>query len=206
MPTGYTANIEKDITFKEYALDCARAFGACIDLRDEPLSTPIPEKFEESNYYKERVESAIKERDEFSLMSKKDRRKLFEREVVDSIKDARRVILERKRKLVKYEAMLFKVKKFVPPTEEHVEYKNFMISQIESSIDFDCDVKYYEKAIREQSALTFNEWEKDREEQLRDSVIYHNKHLSEEKARIQGRNKWISDMRKAVDATAAEVD
>jgi hypothetical protein len=206
MSTGYTANIEKDITFKEYALDCARAFGACIDMRDEPLSTPIPEKFVESDYHKERVASAIKERDEFTEMSKEARKRLFEREVVDSIKESRKVILEKKRLLAKYKAMLVKVEKFVPPTSEHVEYKTFMITQINNSIDFDCDIKYYEKSIATQSALTFREWEKDREDHLRDSVIWHGKHLADEKARIQGRNKWVSDMRKAVDQVAAEVD
>lgn len=28
MPSGYTCGIEKGITFKEFALGCARAFGA----------------------------------------------------------------------------------------------------------------------------------------------------------------------------------
>jgi hypothetical protein len=39
MPTGYTAGVaDGTITeFREYALLCARAFGACIMLRDEPV-------------------------------------------------------------------------------------------------------------------------------------------------------------------------
>ena len=44
MPTGYTSGVAtgeiKD--FKTYALQCARAFGACIMLRDEPMSDEIP--------------------------------------------------------------------------------------------------------------------------------------------------------------------
>lgn len=206
MPTGYTSDIENDITFKEYALNCARAFGACIDMREEPFGTPIPEKFVESDYHKERVKTAIKERDDFDDMSRADRKRLFEREVVDSIKESRRIILEKKRLLAKYKAMLAKVEKFVPPTEEHVEYKKFMITQITNSIDFDCDFKYYEKSIATQSKLTFREWENDREEHLKSSVIWHNKHLADDRARIDGRNKWVRDMKKAVDLVSAEVD
>ena len=36
MPTGYTADIKDGISFQTYALNCARAFGACVMLRDEP--------------------------------------------------------------------------------------------------------------------------------------------------------------------------
>ena len=34
MPTGYTAALYegKNQTFKEFATQCARAFGACIDM------------------------------------------------------------------------------------------------------------------------------------------------------------------------------
>jgi len=44
MPTGYTAEIyegEKEVTFEKFALTCARAFGACITIRDEPMSASI---------------------------------------------------------------------------------------------------------------------------------------------------------------------
>jgi hypothetical protein len=42
MPTGYTAMIEEreDVTFREFALTCARAFGACIMQRDNSLAEP----------------------------------------------------------------------------------------------------------------------------------------------------------------------
>ena len=36
MPTGYTDKIKDGITFKEYAMGCARAFGALITMRDNP--------------------------------------------------------------------------------------------------------------------------------------------------------------------------
>ena len=37
MPTGYTADIYEgnDVSFRDFALKCARAFGACIEQRDD---------------------------------------------------------------------------------------------------------------------------------------------------------------------------
>jgi hypothetical protein len=48
MPTGYTDCVRSgEVTeFADFAMKCARAFGACIEMRDEPSGTPIPEAFE----------------------------------------------------------------------------------------------------------------------------------------------------------------
>jgi len=61
MPTGYTAGVQdgKITEFSDFALNCARAFGALITMRDDPQDTPIPEKFEaRTSYYDERLENA----------------------------------------------------------------------------------------------------------------------------------------------------
>lgn len=54
MPTGYTAGV-KDGTvtdFKAFVMQCARAFGALIDMRDDPSDVPIPKSFAPSSYGK----------------------------------------------------------------------------------------------------------------------------------------------------------
>lgn len=40
MPTGYTDAIKDGISFNQFILSCARAFGALITMRDEPSSVP----------------------------------------------------------------------------------------------------------------------------------------------------------------------
>jgi hypothetical protein len=52
MPTGYTSDLYggKEQDFRSFALSCARAFGALITMRDDPVDTPIPERFEPSTY------------------------------------------------------------------------------------------------------------------------------------------------------------
>jgi hypothetical protein len=48
MPTGYTAAVaDGTITeFPDFAMQCARAFGTLVLMRDEPQDAAIPEKFE----------------------------------------------------------------------------------------------------------------------------------------------------------------
>lgn len=52
MPTIYTSDIRDGISFKTFALNCARAFGACVEIRDEPGGgEKIPEAFKASDYH-----------------------------------------------------------------------------------------------------------------------------------------------------------
>jgi hypothetical protein len=56
MPTGYTAKLmEEGQSFPEFAMRCARNFGALIMMRDESLDVPIPEQFEPSDYYRKKL-------------------------------------------------------------------------------------------------------------------------------------------------------
>ena len=66
MPTGYTAAIKDGIDFKTYAMNCARAFGACVMLRDEPGGGDrIPDAFEPSDYH---LKAAEKTRGELAAL------------------------------------------------------------------------------------------------------------------------------------------
>ena len=58
MPTGYTSKIADGIGFKDFALSCARAFGACIEMRDDPSDKPIPNEFKPNDYHKKRMAAA----------------------------------------------------------------------------------------------------------------------------------------------------
>jgi hypothetical protein len=60
MPTGYTADVQNGTVteLRDFALSCARAFGACIMMRDDPPGTPIPDQFEPSSYYRIECEKA----------------------------------------------------------------------------------------------------------------------------------------------------
>jgi hypothetical protein len=60
MPTGFTADICKgaEVSFEDFAMTCARAFGALYSMRDEPMDAPIPETFVASGYHADELEKA----------------------------------------------------------------------------------------------------------------------------------------------------
>ena len=64
MPTGYTARLcDGEQTFKDFAMLCARACGALIEMREDPMDAPIPEKIKRSSYYDEALSKAVAEYD-----------------------------------------------------------------------------------------------------------------------------------------------
>ena len=196
MPTGYTAKVATgEVTeFSDFALLCARAFGAAINMRDEPLGSRLPERFEPSPYYKdcmardqaeiERLRSLSQveiqaERDE------EERKRAAERELYLSGKAEQKA---------RYEAMLEKVEAWEPPTSEHVEMKCFMVEQLTKSIDFDCQPSGY----RADEIAPADEWLKARIERMEKNIKSWASFYAQEVARTEGRNQWISDLRRSL--------
>ena len=128
MPTGYTADIEKGISFKEYALRCARAFGACIEMRDDPNDKPIPEKFEVSDYHTKALAAAKRKLAEVTKMSIADCEKRAEKEYNQRTKEHNETISKKLALKKKYEDMLAEVRAWKIPSPEHTEFAKFMES------------------------------------------------------------------------------
>ena len=61
MPTGYTYPVaDGTITeFSKFALNCSRAFGVLMHMRDEPIDAPIPDKIEPTSYYKNQLDELV---------------------------------------------------------------------------------------------------------------------------------------------------
>ena len=79
MPSYYTADIcnEKDISFQEFALKCARAFGAFVHMRDEPLNTTLSRPTL-SDYHTNEIKNIENEFALFLKSSTEQRKKMFE--------------------------------------------------------------------------------------------------------------------------------
>jgi hypothetical protein len=191
MPTGYTADIAKGITFEQYALNCARAFGALILMRDDPSSTPIPERFEPSDYHIKAMASAKEDLARYDAMSRDDANAAAVEDYLAEVDRHEKRITEATELRNKYNAMLAQVVQWQPPTADHVKYKEFMIEQLRSSIDFDCNTDYYTKPER----LTGSEWLAQRITKARESVAYHEREHAQEVERTENRNGWIKALR-----------
>lgn len=196
MPTGYTTGVaDGTITdFTEYALQCARAFGACITLRDESISSDIPH-FEVNNYYKIKLSEARRDLATFLAMDESQQQKLYMEEYKNNIEVANKGIAEKQNQLQRYEKMLEMAKQFLPPSQDHINYANFLIDQLEESIKWDCDTSYYEKL---KEPIEFEVWQSKKIKDLNWNIQYNEKSHKEEIERIESRNRWVSQLKESL--------
>jgi hypothetical protein len=196
MPTGYTQiiNDKPDTTFGQFTLRCARAMGALIMLRDEPMDAPIPDNVGYvSTYHAERVQSATDDLVKYSAMDDEDCEIAAEKEYKQALADYRERMLEKKTQARNYGAMLGQVLAWKPPTAEHKGMKEFMEKQLRESIEFDCYTP--DKPVKQSGP----EWKAAKIASAIHSLDYSTKSQKEDEERNKGRNEWIKALRDNLD-------
>lgn len=200
MPTGYTAAIKDGISFRKYAMYCARAFGACISLRDGGGGgESIPESFKPSDYHAKAIERTRNEIADVEAMDANacTRAAAAEWDKHEALRA--KSLRERHDLRQKYEAMLAQVNDWEPPTNEHIKFKKFMREQIEESIKFDCSSIGSDDPW---PILTGDAWRARTLTELRRSLAYHERENAAEIERTNQRNAWISALRESLKETA----
>ncbi len=190
MPTGYTADLPA--TFREFALRCARAFGALIELRDESPSAPIPAKFTASPHHKERLAES---RAELAQVEKwtgsfadAEAERVFRKQMADWERSEKKSAALAAR----YDAMLAEVEAWREPTKDHAGLKKFMREQLTESKRFDCGS--YAKPER----LTGSAYRAQRLKSLRRDVEYHADRYEQDVQRAAERTAWIKALRESL--------
>lgn len=192
MPTGYTAGIENGMTFKEYATNCAKAFGANVLMRDLPISAPI-KTYETDPYYAKKVLETIKAKEDFLKLSEEQTREMWNKEYQQYVSDRTDWNNKKETLREKYEAMLEQVRLFEPPTQEHINYKEFMESQIVESISWDCSLH----KIEEQE--TFEDWLVTKLNRFDREIEVYSERNEKEISSNTGRNTWNEKLFEALD-------
>lgn len=194
MPTGFTDAVKDGISFTEFALQCARAFGACISLRDEPLSAEIPE-FKPSDYHHVALRAARNKLAELQTLTPKQATDAATCAYNKECERYASILQERKELRTKYETMLARVEAWQPPTAEHEGLKKFMREQLTCSIENDCDDSYY--SIPLQQAGT--DWLARQLEAVARSIKYHEEEQAAEVLRVVQRNAWVRALRASLE-------
>lgn len=202
MPTGYTAPVQEGeiTTLRDYALRCARAFGATILMRDEPLDVQIPEKFEPSDYYAKNIDTAKLEIQRLESLTLEEAAAEAQKQFDEATEYRAKRITTRRLQRKRYETMLAAVRAWDAP-ETHVELKGFMTRQLEESIRFDCgatddeDEAYYPVPVLKSP----EHWKAEALARAHEDLARHIKENAEEVARTEGRNKWIADLRASLE-------
>lgn len=138
MPTGYTSRLcDGPQTFEDFAMGCARAFGALVEMRDEDTNAPIPDEFTPSAYHENAVAFAKLELARFKALAvcnaERDAIKEYDAAITAWTKrrEENRAIRDR------LGAMRRDVREWVPPTPDHAGMKKFMLEQLDTTAEFD---------------------------------------------------------------------
>lgn len=197
MPTGYTADVGdgKVADFQTFALQCARAFGALVMMRDDDKDAPIPESFAPSTYHDAELVKATEELARLKVMTPA--------QIAEGYGAARALRQQsdqderRKREATKdrYETMLSKVRSWRVPTPEHQNLRDFMEAQLVQSIDFDCrDLSGVMGGFPESA----EKWRLLQIEHAAWNVEYHRSEGVKEKDRAASRTAWVKALRESL--------
>lgn len=195
MPTGYTVKIKDGISFEEFALECARAFGACATMRD--TNNEIPKEFFPNPYHANRLAEALEELRVLDNLSETEIAAEAEFEYLEQKEQNKKNIKEKNELKRQYEEMLGRVLSWNPPTEDHIRLKEFMIKQIEESIDFDCYISPEKESYEDEVWKPANWFSRKRKNIVHD-IKYHQDELVKEIMRVKERNRWLVDLRNSL--------
>lgn len=201
MPTSYTADVQSgQITeFKDFALGCARAFGALITMRDDPADAAVPDEFVPDQYYADRLREATAELAALNELTSDEIAAKAEQSNAERLAWHREYIAGKQEERARYEAMLEKVRQWVPPSSDHEELKKFMIQQLDTSIDFDCSTRY---APNEPKPQTPTEWLNQSRDDLTRRIQSAEKSSDEEIERCAKRTAWVRLLKASLQGTS----
>jgi len=198
MPTGYTSKIYdgKEQTGKEFVMTCARAFGALMNMRDEPSDAVIPEEFKPSTYHSKQLELAREKLAECAKITLEEANVFIEEEHTKRINEDQQYYDKTMYLKYRYEKTLEQVEKWIPPTKEHIKLKEYAIDQLKQSIEFDCSNLYSEYDTTERyKKETPQEYIESKMSSCLENIKYHTEKLEAEIKGTNERNLWIKQLR-----------
>lgn len=193
MPTGYTSSIKDDISFEDFVLRCARAFGPCVHQRDSNASER-PKLRTPNEYHKDQLDETKALLETLNKMGGSNRIEYGKSEIQKDIDNFRKNMNEVILLKTKYENMLNSINNWTPPTPEHIELKKFMIDQITQSIKFDCNVSNYIETLDKLSKENpLDRYNTNLNRAISDINFFEND-CNEELSKVSEANKWILDL------------
>lgn len=187
MPTGYTAQIYNGhpVTLRDFAFGCARAFGALVHMRDAPMDAPIPAKIEpDIAYHEEELRVA---RTRFTHLLALDDAGIAAECVSHNREQRERYEehqLEIGRLRASYNALLEETRRH-PFPKELESLREFMIQQLERSMEYDC----YD--WNPPIPMTPEEYRTMELGKARNDITYHTDEIIKEMDGAARRNEWL---------------
>lgn len=202
MPTGYTADVlDGTITELEpFVWQLARGMGALITMRDAASDTPVPERFEPSQYNNEHLTRLRAERDQIRALTADEADAGACADVLAYDTSRERYLAEKVEGRQRYLDMIAKLEAWDCAPEG---IKEFGLDQLQQSLDFDCpeNPTYY----GERPSEIGEEWRRQKLAKVEQDILFHTRQQAEEEARTEGRNAWLAHLRRSLADHAAKV-
>jgi hypothetical protein len=190
--TGYVHHIiDNGLDFKQSMLLFARGIGYLVGMRDEPLSSPLPETIPvDDAYNRERLAEAealiakiegmsVEERQAYGAQLKRDRIALCEREYAKEEAEENKI-----------NDLAEQVKMWVVPKELE-SLRNFALQQLDSSRGL-C---YWEGELTHVLEISPEQFVDQLLKHARRDVVYHNEQMEKDRERIAQSNTWLKLLR-----------
>ncbi len=192
MATGYTYALLDDptMTFAQFAMRCARAFGACVEMREEPMDKAPPDVIEPSASVRESLDKAYEAHREAEALTLAEGELRAAADYERQVASAREYDAKHEQETARFRGMLAEVDAWVPPTKDHVGLKEFMHQQIDSSI-----MTKYEYRVTKQTGA---QWLEARRKSTAEDVTRAARDWEKERASATSRTGWLRDLRKSL--------
>jgi len=191
MPTGYTEDVAKGISFNDFIMGCARAMTPCLSMRDEPHNAKIPQEFKPNKWNSEKLKEAMVKLQRLKKMSEAEIDEAARLEHIDAVAKQQARLKEIKELRKKYQTMLSDVERWIPPSDRHEGLKSFMVNQLHDSIDADCGTSY----LKSPKPLSGQKWFDRHMKKVLWDIDHYTTMDKEEAERISYNNLWIKELR-----------
>lgn len=194
MPSGYTSDLYdgKDISFEQFVLRCARAFGPFIMQRDESLDVePRLLEYNPDSYSERELVKNLAKLEFLLSMTEEEKSNGYLTYVAEKVEAQSKSEIRRAGIRARYETMLRKVltwnvsgysDEFLP------NLKKFMIEQLEESIKFDGS-SYVDRILESPQ-----EWWENQVNTTKRYIEIEREQIQKDKERVESQNRMARDL------------
>jgi hypothetical protein len=203
MASGFTSEILNGNvkTLNDFIVTCSKGFGATAHQQSEPLNTPLRDAVaDETN--KKAAAKLKRQLKKFKLMTDEELHADEEKALNKSKQhfvDKIELMKEAKKKCAE---LLLEAQLWTPPTDEHKVVKDFMIKELKSVIDFDCDIKPVNTLIEDidgrLATIDVKEIRNKQIESFEQQIDYHTQTYKMDVLHVEQSNNWLSELKQSL--------
>jgi hypothetical protein len=160
-------------------------------MRDDPPDAEIPDRFEPSSFYAERIAKARARLRHLQALSPIEAQREMQQQHSRNMADWREQTLNDARQRVRYSSMLQAVEAWQPPTPGHDSLHKFMRDQLTDSIKFDCGGEH----LTMPRLKRWPEWLASEITKAKRDIEHYNESNADEWVRANTRTQWVQALR-----------